>query len=97
MVYSPLHVIKCISFYIKIISKSIFGHFYSITPNETVHTILYIAVNSSQFSVLQGGLIVSDSMNHASLVLGSRLSGASIRTFKHNGQLRLNVTSTSSF
>jgi serine palmitoyltransferase len=29
-------------------------------------------------------LIVSDQYNHASLILGSRLSGASIRVFKHN-------------
>ncbi|XP_077994691.1 serine palmitoyltransferase 2-like [Glandiceps talaboti] len=32
----------------------------------------------------KGCLILSDELNHASLVLGCRLSGASIRTFKHN-------------
>ena len=34
----------------------------------------------------QGGLILSDELNHASLVLGSRLSGATIRVFKHNSK-----------
>jgi serine palmitoyltransferase len=29
-------------------------------------------------------LILSDELNHASLVLGARLSGATIKTFKHN-------------
>jgi len=32
----------------------------------------------------KGGLIVSDSLNHASLIVGSRASGAKIKTFKHN-------------
>ncbi|XP_002734812.1 serine palmitoyltransferase 2-like [Saccoglossus kowalevskii] len=32
----------------------------------------------------KGCLILSDELNHASLVLGCRLSGASIKTFKHN-------------
>ncbi|KAH9509106.1 Serine palmitoyltransferase 2 [Bulinus truncatus] len=34
--------------------------------------------------VSKGSLILSDELNHASLILGSRLSGALIRTFKHN-------------
>ena len=33
----------------------------------------------------QGGLIVSDSLNHTSLVNGARGSGATVRVFKHNG------------
>lgn len=32
----------------------------------------------------KGGLIISDSINHNSLVVGSRTSGAVIRVFKHN-------------
>jgi len=32
----------------------------------------------------KGGLIVSDSLNHASLALGCRLSGATIKIFQHN-------------
>jgi len=31
-------------------------------------------------------LIVSDELNHSSLVLGARLSGAKIKVFKHNGK-----------
>ena len=34
--------------------------------------------------VSKGCLILSDELNHASLVLGCRLSGATIRVFKHN-------------
>ena len=36
--------------------------------------------------LLQGDLIVSDELNHTSLILGSRVSGATIRVFKHNGE-----------
>ncbi len=32
----------------------------------------------------QGCLILSDELNHTSLILGARLSGATIRVFKHN-------------
>ncbi|KAI3742926.1 hypothetical protein L1987_60625 [Smallanthus sonchifolius] len=32
----------------------------------------------------QGGLIVSDSLNHNSIVNGARGSGATIRVFRHN-------------
>ncbi|SPR00134.1 serine C-palmitoyltransferase [Plasmodiophora brassicae] len=31
----------------------------------------------------KGGLIVSDSCNHSSIIVGARLSGAKIKTFKH--------------
>lgn len=41
---------------------------------------------SKQRILFQGCLILSDELNHASLVLGARLSGASIRTFKHNSK-----------
>ena len=33
----------------------------------------------------KGTLIISDTLNHASIVCGSRDSGAKIRVFKHNG------------
>lgn len=44
------------------------------------------ATNSMNIPTLvgKGCLILSDELNHASLVLGSRLSGATIKVFKHN-------------
>lgn len=44
------------------------------------------ATNSTSIPTLisKGSLILSDELNHASLVLGCRLSGAKIRVFKHN-------------
>jgi 7-keto-8-aminopelargonate synthetase-like enzyme len=44
--------------------------------------------------LFQGCLILSDELNHASLVLGSRLSGATIRTFKHNSKLNIQTVSS---
>ncbi|OMJ07295.1 Serine palmitoyltransferase 2 [Smittium culicis] len=44
------------------------------------------ATNSSVIPLLveKGCLLISDELNHSSLVSGSRLSGASIKVFKHN-------------
>ena len=44
------------------------------------------ATNALNIPALVGKhcLILSDELNHASLVLGARLSGATIKTFKHN-------------
>jgi len=42
----------------------------------------------SRSGALQGCLILSDELNHASLVLGARLSGSTIRVFKHNSESR---------
>lgn len=39
-----------------------------------------------------GCLILSDEKNHASLILGLRLSGAVTRVFHHNGIIRLYYT-----
>ncbi|XP_010155096.1 PREDICTED: serine palmitoyltransferase 2, partial [Eurypyga helias] len=48
------------------------------------------ATNSMNIPLLiQGCLILSDELNHASLVLGARLSGATIRIFKHNNMQNL--------
>uniref|UniRef100_A0ABM5GP46 Serine palmitoyltransferase 3 isoform X2 n=1 Tax=Pogona vitticeps TaxID=103695 RepID=A0ABM5GP46_9SAUR len=44
------------------------------------------ATNSMNIPALvgKGCLILSDELNHSSLILGARLSGATIRVFKHN-------------
>lgn len=44
------------------------------------------ATNSTSIPAIigKGGLIISDSLNHASIVMGCRASGAKIRVFKHN-------------
>ena len=46
------------------------------------------ATNAANIPTLvgKGDLIISDELNHASLVLGARLSGAKIKVFKHNGK-----------
>ena len=46
------------------------------------------ATNSTNIPTLVGkkDLIISDALNHSSLVTGARLSGATIRVFKHNGE-----------
>lgn len=46
------------------------------------------ATNSTTLPALvgKGDLIISDELNHASLVYGARISGASIKVFKHNGK-----------
>ncbi|CAL8316309.1 unnamed protein product [Merluccius merluccius] len=49
------------------------------------------ATNSMNIPALtgKGCLILSDELNHASLVLGARLSGSTIRVFKHNNMVSL--------
>uniref|UniRef100_A0A8C2ZAQ0 serine C-palmitoyltransferase n=1 Tax=Cyclopterus lumpus TaxID=8103 RepID=A0A8C2ZAQ0_CYCLU len=49
------------------------------------------ATNSMNIPALagKGCLILSDELNHASLVLGVRLSGSTIRVFKHNNMQNL--------
>jgi serine palmitoyltransferase len=44
------------------------------------------ATNSTTLPALvsKGSLIISDELNHSSLVFGARLSGATIKVFKHN-------------
>eukprot|EP00128_Syssomonas_multiformis_P012191 Colp12_sorted_trinity150504_noHs@26713 len=44
------------------------------------------ATNSTTIPALvgKGSLVISDALNHTSIVLGARLSGATIRVFKHN-------------
>ncbi|XP_075060060.1 serine palmitoyltransferase 3-like isoform X2 [Mixophyes fleayi] len=49
------------------------------------------ATNSTSIPALvgKGCLILSDELNHTSLVLGARLSGATIRVFQHNNMQNL--------
>lgn len=49
------------------------------------------ATNSMNIPALvgKGCLILSDELNHTSLILGARLSGATIRVFKHNNMQSL--------
>jgi len=49
------------------------------------------ATNSTTLPALvkRGGLVVSDSLNHASLVMGLRASGAHVKVFKHNDTVDL--------
>lgn len=49
------------------------------------------ATNSMNMAVFagKGSLIISDQLNHSSLILGARLTGATIRTFKHNDMASL--------
>ncbi|XP_040837768.1 serine palmitoyltransferase 3 [Ochotona curzoniae] len=49
------------------------------------------ATNSMNIPILvgKGCLILSDELNHTSVVLGARLSGATIRPFKHNNMQNL--------
>ncbi|KAK5885712.1 hypothetical protein CesoFtcFv8_016829 [Champsocephalus esox] len=49
------------------------------------------ATNSMNIPALSGKgcLLLSDELNHASLVLGARLSGSTIRVFKHNNMQSL--------
>ncbi|XP_066451734.1 serine palmitoyltransferase 3-like isoform X2 [Eleutherodactylus coqui] len=49
------------------------------------------ATNSTNIPVLvgKGCLILSDELNHTSLILGARLSGATIRVFQHNNMKNL--------
>lgn len=49
------------------------------------------ATNSANMPALVGKdcLLISDELNHASLVLGARLTGSKIKTFKHNDMVDL--------
>lgn len=52
------------------------------------------ATNSTTIPSLvdKGCLILSDSLNHTSLVLGARISGAKIQVFKHNSMFIIKST-----
>jgi serine palmitoyltransferase len=46
------------------------------------------ATNSTNIPTLvdKKCLIVSDELNHSSLILGAKLSGAKVKIFRHNGK-----------
>lgn len=46
----------------------------------------FVLICVTDYSHLQGGLIISDSLNHNSIVNGARGSGATIRVFQHNSK-----------
>lgn len=54
-------------------------------PDAMVFSMGYVT-NASSFPALitKGSLIISDELNHASIRIGARLSGAVIQSFKHN-------------
>lgn len=54
-------------------------------PAAMVFSMGYVT-NASSFPALvsKGSLIISDELNHASIRIGARLSGAMIQSFKHN-------------
>lgn len=54
-------------------------------PAASIYSMGF-ATNATLFSALvsKGCLIISDELNHSSIRFGARLSGASIRMFKHN-------------
>ncbi|CEJ92079.1 Putative Serine palmitoyltransferase [[Torrubiella] hemipterigena] len=54
-------------------------------PEAMVFSMGYVT-NASTFPALvtKGSLIISDELNHASIRIGARLSGAVIQSFKHN-------------
>ncbi|KAI1637700.1 serine palmitoyltransferase [Biscogniauxia mediterranea] len=59
-------------------------------PSAMVFSMGFVT-NASSFPALvsKGCLILSDELNHASIRLGARLSGAVIRSFKHNDMMDL--------
>ncbi|KZZ95423.1 serine palmitoyltransferase 2 [Moelleriella libera RCEF 2490] len=59
-------------------------------PDAMVFSMGYVT-NASSFPALvsKGCLIISDELNHASIRIGARLSGAVIQSFKHNDMMSL--------
>lgn len=57
------------------------------------------ATNSLNIPALlsPGCLVLSDEKNHASLILGLRLSGATIKVFKHNSEYHVLSTYQASY
>ncbi|CAO3614070.1 unnamed protein product [Cunninghamella blakesleeana] len=58
---------------------------------DSIVVSMGFATNSTTIPALvgKGCLIISDELNHSSIVFGARLSGASIRVFKHNNMASL--------
>ncbi|KAJ1925880.1 serine palmitoyltransferase component [Tieghemiomyces parasiticus] len=58
---------------------------------DSILVSMGFATNSTTLPALvsKGCLLISDELNHASLVTGSRLSGATVRVFRHNNTKHL--------
>jgi len=54
--------------------------------NAYVTTKTYVFSSLITQPCIQGGLIISDSLNHTSIINGARGSGATIRVFQHNSK-----------
>ena len=90
--YRPHNIIVIVSMYAHVLKRpctihTSFLQVYSATGDvvkDHVHThytyIHYVSV--------QGDLILSDEMNHSSICLGAKLSGAVVRRFKHNSEYK---------
>ncbi len=60
-------------------------HASSLTTHTYTHSLsLSTHMHTLSLLPLQGCLLVSDALNHASIVVGARGSGAKIKVFRHN-------------
>ncbi|KAK4510188.1 uncharacterized protein ATC70_006360 [Mucor velutinosus] len=58
---------------------------------DSIIVSMGFATNSTTIPALvsKGCLVISDELNHSSIIFGVRLSGASVRVFKHNNMIDL--------
>jgi len=61
-----------------------------VDPSDIFVKGMGFATNSTTIPCLvgKGALIISDELNHASIVIGARSSGSKIKVFKHNDPIR---------
>jgi serine palmitoyltransferase len=80
---SPRHELGTLDLHVKL--EALVAEF--VGKEASIVISMGFATNSTSLPAIvsKGCLIISDELNHSSLVFGSRLSGATIRIFKHNG------------